>query len=70
MTEEASAIRGATWGPTMRKVTVPLDAPGILVFAAGKLIGKSMADLFRSFTRAARSVKSSRRGAAASSNRV
>ena len=103
--EEASAICGATWGRTMRKVTVPLIAPGILaggilvfstlitemsvtiiiysaqwktisiaifeqlvddeiftaaaigsvaiamtlilVFAASKLIGKSMADLFR-----------------------
>ncbi len=103
--EEASTICGATWGRTMRKVTVPLIAPGILaggilvfstliteisvtiiiysarwktisisifefltsddvleastigaiaimmtlmlVFAASKLIGKSMADMFR-----------------------
>ena len=28
--EEASTICGATWGRTMRKVTVPLIAPGIL----------------------------------------
>jgi iron(III) transport system permease protein len=28
--EEASAICGASWGWTMRKVTVPLIAPGIL----------------------------------------
>ena len=103
--EEASTICGATWGRTMRKVTVPLIAPGILagsilvfstlitemsvtiilysarwktisisifeqltsddvleastvgaiaivmtlilVFAASKLIGKSMSDMFR-----------------------
>jgi ABC-type Fe3+ transport system permease subunit len=103
--EEASTVCGATWGRTMRKVTVPLVAPGILaggilvfstlitemsvtiiiysaqwktisiaifeqlvddefltaaaigsvaivmtlvlVFTASKLIGKSMADLFR-----------------------
>ena len=103
--EEASAICGATWGWTMRKVTLPLIAPGILagsilvfstlitemsvtiilysarwktiaisifeqltsddvleastvgsiaivmtlilVFSASKLIGKSMADMFR-----------------------
>jgi iron(III) transport system permease protein len=31
--EEASKILGATWGTTMRKVTVPLVAPGILAGA-------------------------------------
>ena len=34
--EEASTICGATWGRTMRKVTVPLIAPGIL--AGGILV--------------------------------
>lgn len=33
--EEASTVTGATWGYTMRKVTVPLIAPGIL---AGSII--------------------------------
>ncbi len=33
--EEASAICGATWGWTMRKITVPLVAPGI---AAGAIL--------------------------------
>lgn len=33
--EEASTVAGATWGYTMRKVTVPLIAPGIL---AGSII--------------------------------
>ena len=31
--EEASKIVGATWGTTMRKITVPLVAPGILAGA-------------------------------------
>ncbi len=31
--EEASTVCGATWGRTMRKVTVPLVAPGILAGA-------------------------------------
>ena len=31
--EEASKILGATWGTTMRKITVPLVAPGILAGA-------------------------------------
>ncbi len=31
--EEASTVAGATWGTTMRKVTVPLIAPGILAGA-------------------------------------
>ena len=31
--EEASTITGATWGTTMRKVTIPLVAPGILAGA-------------------------------------
>lgn len=31
--EEASTVAGATWGHTMRKVTVPLIAPGILAGA-------------------------------------
>ena len=34
--EEASTMCGATWGRTMRKVTVPLIAPGIL--AGGILV--------------------------------
>lgn len=31
--EEASTVAGATWGTTMRKVTIPLIAPGILAGA-------------------------------------
>lgn len=31
--EEASAVCGATWGQTMRRVTIPLVAPGILAGA-------------------------------------
>lgn len=31
--EEASAVAGASWGHTMRKVTIPLIAPGILAGA-------------------------------------
>ena len=31
--EEASTMAGATWGTTMRKVTIPLIAPGILAGA-------------------------------------
>jgi iron(III) transport system permease protein len=31
--EEASKILGATWGTTMRKITIPLVAPGILAGA-------------------------------------
>lgn len=31
--EEASTVAGATWGQTMRKVTIPLIAPGILAGA-------------------------------------
>jgi iron(III) transport system permease protein len=31
--EEASTVAGATWGQTMRRVTVPLVAPGILAGA-------------------------------------
>jgi iron(III) transport system permease protein len=38
--EEASTVCGATWGYTMRKVTVPLVAPGVL---AGAII--AFADL-------------------------
>jgi iron(III) transport system permease protein len=34
--EEASAICGATWGWTMRKITVPLVSPGII--AGGILV--------------------------------